>query len=150
MSGIEFVWDSRDLEVFRGGKVEKAALEVEKKKTERGLMLEKFQVALLRTVDGMGKGTKDAPRDALVAEMRPKEGKAELARLLLREKLAIDKTNGRTVRVRTPDNKDWMTGAGPDGFALPKDYALGVLRTQYADMFQGDGASGAGAIRSCA
>lgn len=24
MSGIEFVWDSRDLEVFRGGKIEKA------------------------------------------------------------------------------------------------------------------------------
>lgn len=120
------------------GRYTRKLTEAEKRAAE----LEKRAADLDRELDNT---TLDSVLSSLVAEMRPKEGKAELARLLLREKLAIDKANGRTVRVRTPDGKDWMTGAGPDGFALPKDYALGVLRTQYADMFQGDGASGAGA-----
>ncbi|MFY9345570.1 MAG: hypothetical protein WAT39_23975 [Planctomycetota bacterium] len=91
--------------------------------------------------------TLDAVINQLVAEMRPKDGKAEIARLLLQQKLGIDRADGkRVVRVRTPDGKDWQASASAvDGFLPPKDFALNVLRTQHADMFQGDGASGAGA-----
>lgn len=104
---------------------------------------EKRAVDLERELDNT---TLDSAINQLVAEMRPKEGKAEIVRLLLREKLGIDKADGkRNVRVRSADGKDWQSGASQDGFLSPKDYALNVLRTQQADMFQGDGASGAGA-----
>jgi hypothetical protein len=82
----------------------------------------------------------------LIAEMRPKEGKAEIARMILMRDLAIEKADGkRIVRVRGADGQSWQAGNGPDGYASPKDYALNVVRTKHADMFQGDGVGGAGA-----
>lgn len=83
-----------------------------------------------------------------VAASRPKEGKDEIVRLLLRERLAIEKVDGkRHVRVKAPDGA-FLTGNGPDGYTTPKDFALNVLRTQHPDLFAGDGASGAGAGNS--
>lgn len=120
------------------GRYKRQLTEAEKRAAD----LDKRAADLDRELDNT---TLDSVINSLVAEMRPKEGKGDVVRLLLRDKLGIDKSNGRQVRVRTPDGKDWMPGAGPEGFALPKDYALNVLRAAQADMFQGDGASGAGA-----
>lgn len=84
-----------------------------------------------------------------IAEMRPKEGKAEIVRMLLQRDLGIEKADGkRIVRVRGGDGQSWLTGNGADGYALPKDYAVNVIRTKHADMFQGDGVGGAGATNT--
>lgn len=81
-----------------------------------------------------------------IAEMRPKEGKAEIARLLLKERARIDKEEGkRAVRVYDPSTNSFMTGSGADGFLGLREFGLSMLRTQHPDMFQGDGQSGAGA-----
>jgi len=104
---------------------------------------EKRAIELERELDNT---TLNAEINALVAEMRPKDGKADVARLLLQQALGIDKADGkRAARVRSADGKDWQPGAGPDGYLTPKDYAMNVLRIKHADMFQGDGQSGAGA-----
>lgn len=85
----------------------------------------------------------------ILAEMRPKEGKAEIVRMLLQRDLGIEKVDGkRIVRVRGGDGVSWQAGNGADGYAPPKDYALNVIRAKHADMFQGDSAGGAGATNT--
>jgi hypothetical protein len=65
--------------------------------------------------------------------------------MILQEALGLDKSDGRRqMRVRGPDG-NWMVGTGADGFMAPRDYAMSVVRTKHADMFQGDGVGGAGA-----
>lgn len=85
--------------------------------------------------------------DNLLAQSRPREGKAEIVRLLLREHLGLDKADGkRQVRVKDSAKPgEWMLGNDPDGYMPAKDYALNNLRVKHADLFEGDGASGAGA-----
>lgn len=96
----------------------------------------------------LDKTVKASEINALVAEMRPKEGKAEIARMILQEALGLDKADGkRVMRVRGPDG-NWMVGTGADGFMSPRDYAMSVVRTKHADMFQGDGVGGAGATNT--
>lgn len=82
----------------------------------------------------------------LIAEMRPKEGKAEIVRMLLQRDLGIEKVEGkRIVRVRGADGNSWQIANTADGYASPKDYAMNVVRVKQADMFQGEGSGGAGA-----
>lgn len=110
---------------------------------KRAIDAEKQRDELDRLLDNT---TLDAAISQLVAEMRPKEGKAEIARLMLREKLRIDKANGKRVpRVLAPEGEGYMTGSDADGYMPVRDYALNGIRTKHADLFQGDDAQGAGA-----
>lgn len=92
----------------------------------------------------------DGTIDNLLSQMRPREGKADLIKLLLREQLGLDKSDGkRVVRVKDPANPgDWLAGGNSaDGYLSAKDYALNSMRSKpgLSDMFEGDGAGGAGA-----
>lgn len=118
--------------------------EAENKWSKKYGEAEKAREQLDRELD---RTTLEATIGQLVAELGPKEGKAEVVKLLLREKLGIEKKEGkRVVRVRNGD--DWMPGGDQDGYMSPKDWALNSLRVQQADMFRGDGESGAGVSQS--
>lgn len=120
--------------------------EAEGRYTKKLTEAERRAAELDRELDGT---VLSATINDLVAQMRPKADKADLVRLLLREQLGLDKEDGkRQVRVKdaTPGGNGWMLGGNTqDGYMAPKDFALGNLRTKYADLFEGDGASGAGA-----
>lgn len=110
---------------------------------KRAADFEKRAAELDRELDN---STLENAISSAIAEMRPKEGKAEIARLLLKERARIDKEEGRrAVRVNDPAGNGFMTGSGPDGFLGIREFGLNMLRTQHPDLFQGDGASGAGA-----
>lgn len=110
---------------------------------KRAVEAEKRAAELDRELDN---STLDSAINSAIAEMRPKEGKAEVIRYMLQARARIDKEDGkRAVRVNDPATNSYMTGSGPDGFLGIREFGLNMLRTQHPDMFQGDGASGAGA-----
>lgn len=79
----------------------------------------------------------------VLAQTRPKDGKAELLQSLLLTQFAVDRSNGkRAVRVRSSDG--FVPGNDEDGFMKPLTWALNVLKTKHADLFVGDDQSGAG------
>ena len=89
--------------------------------------------------------------NALIAAMRPKEGKADLLRLFLRDKLTLEKEGvDRKIRVRAKEGSTspYELGNGPDGFMPAKDYVMGTLRAQVADLLEAEMSGGAGATSS--
>jgi hypothetical protein len=103
---------------------------------------EKAQAAALAELDDT---VREASISGLLAELRPKSGKADLVKLLLREKVRLDKAEGKRVARPVGADGNFLPGPGPDGYMPLKDWGMNSLRTQYADLFEGDGASGAGA-----
>lgn len=91
----------------------------------------------------------NAEINALVASLRPKDGKADLVRLLLRDRLTLEKEGvERKVRVRSKDGKGYELGNGSDGFMPAKDYVMSTVRAQLADILEAEQSGGAGATGS--
>lgn len=89
----------------------------------------------------------NAEINALVAQLRPKDGKADLVKLLLRDRLTLEKS-GAERKVRVKDGESYMLGNGSDGFMPAKDYAMNVVRAQLADILEAEQSGGAGATSS--
>lgn len=91
----------------------------------------------------------NAEINSLVAQLRPKDGKADLVSLLLRDRLTLEKDGiERKVRVRSKDGKGYELGNGSDGFMPAKDYVMSTVRAQLADILEAEQSGGAGATGS--
>lgn len=130
-------------ELFRKAKAEAEAPYANK--------LKDLEKALAEHDRALDNSVLDAEINALLAALRPKEGKADLVKLMLRDRLTLEKEGtSRKVRVRAKDGSTspYELGNGPDGFMPAKDYVMGTLRAHLADILEAEQGGGAGATGS--
>jgi hypothetical protein len=130
-------------ELFRKAKAEAEAPYAKK--------LSDLEKALAEHDRALDNSVLDAEINALLAALRPKDGKADLVKLMLRDRLTLEKEGtSRKVRVRAKDGSTspYELGNGPDGFMPAKDYVMGTLRATLADILEAEQSGGAGATGS--